>query len=228
VRPIRVRIVWLVALAAVVVTPALALAHPPPEIAEDEPIEWHHDRAMFEWSSWIRLAYGIQRETTYGPPQSSPRTDAATPPATTTATKLEDQTSMIDAGLGADVTFPIPTSKVRLGPWIELRPHGTFVGAELNIAGSPLDMFWTDGEHVTSIRAGSSLSDITGQLAYGFRCPWKLSGPWNPSTRYMIGVRFVGSFTQSREDRGDWNASFGLEFEPIGSLRYLAGIRSWY
>lgn len=226
-RPIRVRIVWLAVLATVVLTPALAAAHPPPELAEDEPIEWHKDRAMFEWSTWIRLGYGIQRETSYGPPVSA-RTDSATPPANTTAMKVEDQKSMIDAGLGADVTFPIPTSKVRLGPWLELRPHGTFVGAELNIAGGPLDMFWVDGEHVTSIRAGASMSDITAQLAYGYRCPWKIWGPWNPSTRYMIGVRFVGTFTQSRADSGDWNASLGLEFEPLGSLRYLAGIRSWY
>ena len=44
----------------------------------------------------------------------------------------------------------------------------------------------------------------------------------------MIGVRIVAAATRSVIDPDDWSTSIGLEFEPIGSLRYLAAIRSWY
>jgi hypothetical protein len=117
---------------------------------------------------------------------------------------------------------------VRLGPWLELRPHGVFFGTQVNIAFGSLPWFWTDGEKAFIVRGGASSNDLTAAIAYGFRCPWKLDGPWNPSTRYMIGVRLVASYTRSRDDASDWNASFGLEFEPVGALRYIAGIRSWY
>ena len=213
--------VRIVCFALVLLTSSIAWGHPPPELAYDEPTDWHNDRATFEWSTWIRLGYGVVRETSY----QVARSDAATPPS---PTRVEDQRQYLDAGLGADVTFPIPTSRVRMGPWIELRPHGTFVGAELNIAGKPLDMFFYEGERVLSIRGGASLSDVTAAVAYGYRCPWKLWGPYNRSTRYMIGVRVVGTYTQAQSNPHDWNATVGLEFEPVGSLRYLLGIRSWY
>ena len=216
-----------VAFAIVFLTAATAFGHPPPELAYDEPTEWHKDRAMFEWSTWLRLGYGIQRETSYAaaPSDAAARTDSAIDPV---VTKSEDQRQMIDAGLGAEVTFPLPTSRVRLGPWVEFRPHGPLVGAELSIAGSPLDMFWYEGEHVYTIRGGASASDVTAALAYGYRCPWKLWGPYSASTRYMIGVRVVGNWTRSQSDPGDWNATLGLEFEPVGALRYVGGIKSWY
>jgi hypothetical protein len=135
---------------------------------------------------------------------------------------------MWDAALGVDLTLPIPTSKVRLGPWIELRPRGVFGGGEMTIAGDDLDMFWYRGESVYSVRAGASMDDITGAFAFGYRCPWKLWGPYNRATRYMIGVRIVASATRSIADPDDFSMSLGLEFEPVGSLRYVAGIKSWY
>ena len=44
----------------------------------------------------------------------------------------------------------------------------------------------------------------------------------------MIGVRVVVSATRSLDDPRDWSATVGLEAEPIGALRYLLSIRSWY
>jgi hypothetical protein len=222
-----VRIVGFVVVSIVMVAslPRRVDARPPPDdhflVEPDRVGDWHTDRATFEWSSWIRLGYGVGRETSY----QVARSDSPTPVG---VMKVEDQRQLIDAGLGADVTFPIPTKRVRMGPWIELRPHGTFLGAEVSVAGKPLDMFFYEGERVLAIRGGASLSDVTAAVAYGYRCPWKLWGPYNRSTRYMIGVRIVGSFTRSQSDPGDWYGSLGLEFEPVGSLRYVAGIRSWY
>ena len=44
----------------------------------------------------------------------------------------------------------------------------------------------------------------------------------------MIGVGIVATVTQSRHDSHDWSALVGLELEPLGAVRYLLGIRSWY
>ena len=52
--------------------------------------------------------------------------------------------------------------------------------------------------------------------------------PDRPDYRYMIGVRMVASVTQSNENEKLWSATLGLETEPVGALRYLLGIRSWY
>lgn len=193
-----------------------AFAHPPPiELAEDPPIDWRRDRAFFEWSTWIRLGIGTAQE----PVDAAART--TTPP--------EPQRHAIgEAALGADVTLPLPSGRVRLGPWIEVRTDGVFGGGELLVAGGPLHMFWFNGEHVFVARGGGNGTHVTGAIAYGYRCPWKLWGPWNKTTRYEIGVRFVASASRAIHDRDDWSMSFGLEFEPVGSLRYIAGIQSWY
>ncbi|NVB82779.1 MAG: hypothetical protein HOV81_30660 [Kofleriaceae bacterium] len=211
VRPSGVRFAVLVLL----VTAGTAAAHPPPPPPDDE-IDWRDDRALFEWSTWMRLGFGVERT----PVDSIAR--STLPP------QLHDQHTVWDAALGADLTLPLPTAKVRLGPWIELRPQGVFGGGEVSIAGDDLDLFWYRGERVYSLRAGSSMNDITGAFAFGYRCPWKLAGPYNRTTRYMIGVRIVASATRSIDDPEDFSMSLGLEFEPVGSLRYVAGIRSWY
>jgi len=201
-----------------------AWGHPPPEIAYDPPKDWHDDRAIFEWSTWLRLGWGVATESSYQ--VVAARTDATEPPS---AMKVEERRQMFDGSVGAEVTLPIPSSRVRFGPWFELRPHGTFVGGELSIAGSPLDMFMYEGERAYTLRGGASASDWTMALGFGYRCPWKLYGDQrSKATRYMIGARLVGSFTQSRSDSGDWNAAVGLEFEPIGALRYVGAIKSWY
>jgi hypothetical protein len=230
VRPTDVR--WLASL-SVLVSAGIAAAHPPPPPDDDpitldiasphppppppeEPTDWHKDRAFFEWSTWIRLGFGVARTPVENVARSTQPPD------------LHDQHAAWDAALGVDVTLPIPTKRVRLGPWIELRPQGVFAGGELSIAGRDLDMFWYEGERVYTLRAGSSMTDITAAFAFGYRCPWKLWGPYNSATRYMIGARLVASATRSVADPDDWSMSFGLEFEPVGSLRYVGGIKSWY
>lgn len=210
-RPTLVRLIALL----LVATAGTAAAHPPPP-PDEEPISWRSDRAFLEWSTWVRLGFGVA---------STPAENVA---RSTVPQPTHDQHTLWDAALGADVTFPLPTPKVRLGPWIELRPDGVFGGGELSIAGSDLDMFWYEGERVWSIRAGSSTTHVTGALAFGYRCPWRLWGPYDHATRYMIGVRLVASATRAVADPDDWSMSVGLEFEPLGSLRYVGGIKSWY
>jgi hypothetical protein len=209
VRPRDVRISVL----AILLTAGTASASPP--LFRDDDLDWRDERAFFEWSTWIRIGYGVERVPV----------DTA---ARSTQPPQHDQRTAWDPALGASMTIPLPTDKVRLGPWIELRPQGVFGGGELSIAGDELDMFQYEGERVYSLRGGSSMTDITGAFAIGYRCPWKLWGPYNRATRYMIGVRIVASATRSVADPDDWSMSLGLEFEPVGSLRYLAMIRSWY
>lgn len=194
------------------------IAHARPYLAWDgePPKGWRHDRAIAEWSTWLRLGYGVASE---------PR-DVAARSASPVAS--HDISGDWDAGLGGDVTFPLPTSKVRMGPWLELRPDDIVGGVEVSIAGKPLDMFFYEGERALIVRAGGGMSRMTGAIAYGYRCPWKLWGPYRDSSRYMIGVRLVASGSRAANDPKDWNVSLGIEFEPVGALRYLGGIRSWY
>jgi hypothetical protein len=44
----------------------------------------------------------------------------------------------------------------------------------------------------------------------------------------MIGARLVASATRSVADPNDWAMSLGIEFEPVGAVRYVGGIKSWY
>jgi hypothetical protein len=215
------RQVRLVTLIAVLLAGRAALAHPPPppELASDGPIEWQRDRAFLEWSTWIRLGYGMASE---------PAQSAAVARATSAIPEPHTIAGAWDVGLGAEITFPLPTRDWRLGPWVELRPSGVFTGGELNIAGHPLDMFLYKGESVYALRVGSSTTDVTASLVYGYRCPWKLWGPYNQTSRYMIGARLVATATRSVADPHDWSASFGIEFEPVGALRYVGAVKSWY
>ena len=90
----------------------------------DEPTNWRDDRAFFEWSTWVRLGFGVA---------STPTDNIA---RSTLPPELHDQATTWDAALGADLTLLLPTRKVRMGPWIELSTKGVFAGAELSIAGS--------------------------------------------------------------------------------------------
>lgn len=192
------------------------IARPPPPDDYPEPQDWRRDRALFEWSTWLRLGVGAER------------VPADTVARSTLPTPAYEQRMLWDPALGIDVTLPVPTRTVRMGPWLELRPHGVFAGGEVSIAGSDLDMFWYEGERVYTVRAGSSLTHVTGAFAFGYRCPWKLWGPYSDATRYMIGVRLVASATRAVADPNDWSMSLGIEFEPVGALRYVGGIKSWY
>lgn len=184
---------------------------------------WKEDRAFVEWSTWVRLGYGVARVEE--PAGASPRSVTPQPPPT------YDQVGSAQAALGADFMLPIPTKHTRLGPWVEVRSmHEVVSGLELQIARSPRDlrMFWYDGEGVWSVRAGASTSNVTAAVAWGYRCPWVMFSDAPKTTRYMIGARIVATFTRDMNDANVWAGSLGIEFEPVGALRYLAGIQSWY
>jgi hypothetical protein len=38
----------------------------------------------------------------------------------------------------------------------------------------------------------------------------------------------VGTVTRAVDDPHDWSATIGIEAEPVGAIRYLLGVRSWY
>jgi hypothetical protein len=203
-----------------------ALAHPiPPHddnydggsryVAYDEPT-----RAPIEWSTWFRVSFGTATRHTVAEPR------LAMPQARDSQTNATWQTA-----LGADATLALTRSgNVRFGPWTELRDTGFVGGAELVVQAVPkkIDMFLYDGQGVLALRAGGDRHRVTGQLAYGYLAPWNLFKANRGATRYMIGVRFVATYSRSVDADHDWIASFGIETEPFGALRYLLGIRSWY
>ncbi len=195
--------------------PALAFAHPPP--LPDDPVEWQDDPALVEWSTWFRLGWG----------ESSTPSDTAA--RTTMPIAPHTLQSTWQTGLGADASLTV-TSHARLGTWLELQDLTPTAGIELVLTALPreLDMFQYDGEGVLIARAGGGRDRATAALAWGYRCPWKLWGPYDAHTRYEIGVRFVLTATRSYDDPHDWSATIGLETELFGALRYLASIRSWY
>ena len=185
---------------------------------------WKSERAFFEWSSWVRGGLGVA---------STPAASDGTLARSITPERPYDQVAGFDGALGADLLLPVPTGNIRMGPFVEVRgldEGDVFTGLELSLAKSPadLDMFWYDGEGVWSVRAGASVSHATAQVAWGYRCPWVMFSPAPKTTRYMIGGRIVASFTRSIVDPKDWTGSLGIEFEPVGAIRYVLGIQSWY
>ena len=78
------------------------------------------------------------------------------------------------------------------------------------------------------MKAGGNDRVVTGAVAWGYLAPWTLFGPTTGRARYMIGVRLVATATRAVDDPRDWSVTAGVEVEPIGALRYLLGIRSWY
>ena len=191
-----------------------AAARPPPE---PEPVS--EERPQIEWSTWFRLGFGYQLE----PP-------ADTLPRMTGAPEAEPDTAWA-VGLGAEASVGIARDgDVRFGIWGELRGTELFGGGQIVLARVPkkLDMFLYDGQGVLMLRGGGNPDRGSAAIAYGYLAPWKLWGPWNGPTRYMIGVRFVATYTRAWDNPRDWSATFGIETEPVGALRYLLGIRSWY
>ena len=192
-----------------------ALAHPPPQLAEPAPT-----RPRLEWSTWMRVSY----EATLHADAAAARTLLPPPPAPIG--------SGWSASAGAEITVPVVDSgDVRIGPWVELRGFTSPVaGGELQVGGAPhaLDLFFYRGEGILTLRAGGNRELVTGAIAWGYRAPWKLWGPWEGTSRYMIGVRFVLTAARAVENPRDWSLGLGLEVEPIGALRYLLGIRSLY
>ncbi|MBA3465551.1 MAG: hypothetical protein H0T46_36800 [Deltaproteobacteria bacterium] len=195
----------------------VAFAHPPPPPDDDyEGGSWRDHPGRIEWSTWLRLGYGAAYE----------RSDTAA--RTTTPPAGEDRRhGRWDFGVGAEASLVL-TRYSRVGAWAELRGREGFGGGELIITGAPrsIDMFLYKGEGVLALRGGIGPDQQqTAAIAYGYRCPWKLFGDAPRSTRYQIGARFAVTFTRSPTE---WSSTLGIEVEPVGALRYLLGIRSWY
>jgi hypothetical protein len=174
-------------------------------------------RPVIEWSTWARIGVGTEsrshdllaRSTTQPPPRA-------------------ERDATLEAALGADLTLPIALrGALRVGAWTEVRTSsGPVVGAELQLQAVPhrLRMFQYSGEGLVSIRAGGNEHVVTGAIAYGYLAPWNLRGTWDGASRYLIGVRVVGSVTRSVDDPREWTATAGLELEPVGAVRY---VRAW-
>lgn len=196
----------------VLVASATALAHPPPEIAEDPPAEV----TLVEWSTWLRGGFVIARSET--PATAAARATSATP----------ERDRSVEGALGAGFTLPLGR-RIRIGPWIELRDWGLpIVGGEVTVLASKLDMFWYEGKAAITARAGGNPDARTAQLGVFYRAPWDLFGRQPRGSRYIIGAGVIATVTQNRHDPHDWSATVGVELEPVGALRYLLGIRSWY
>ena len=194
-----------------------AVAHPPPQPTE---IAIDSDKpTLIEWSTWVRGGIVVARSEPA--PTSLARTTTPPPP-------MPEHGRTVSGAIGADFTLPIGSS-LRAGPWIELRSWGMpIVGAELTLIPGSLDMFFYKGKSAIMLRAGANPEVRTGQLGLAYRAPWDLFGERPRSSRYMIGVGLVATVTQSRSDPHDWSTLVGLEMEPLGAIRYLLGIRSWY
>ena len=207
--------------------PARALAHqaPPPSRAFSSP------RPTSEVTSWVALGGGALSDAAY----------------TTT-------TALFDLRLGGDITFGIARkNNLRLGPFVEASTP-TFAGFSavggvelfLGAVPRPLRMFLYSGEGTFLMRFGAgyalrgdrlapAASSPVGSVtvAYGYRCPFSLQepdhDPWTsteprPAARYMIGVRLYVNATVDLRDAPSWQLTGGLEFEPVGSFRYILGL----
>jgi hypothetical protein len=205
------------ALLLIVVLTGVAQASPPPP-PEPEP---EATRPAIEWSTWFRVGFGMR------PADPGPIARSSTPP-----TVSRGQEATYDAALGIDVTASASRSgNGRVGAWAEVRGLSLVGGGELVFQGLPkkIDLFWYEGTGVLALRAGGNHEKLTGQIAYGYLAPWDLfADKPGGTTRYMIGVRFVATYTRAIDDPRDWQATIGLETEPVGAIRYLLGIRSWY
>lgn len=191
-----------------------AAARPPPDPEETE--YQKPTTTLVEWSTWLRAGFVVAHgevDTTAARSTSSPPMEAD---------------RLFAGALGAGVTLPIGAS-ARIGAWAEVRGWQLpIAGAEILVIPGDLDMFFYEGKSAVSLRAGGNPELWTGQVGLSYRAPWKLFGDQPRGSRYMIGVGIVATATRSRVDPDDWSATLGIELEPVGALRYLLGVRSWY
>jgi hypothetical protein len=207
----------LASLVSLLLLAGTAIARPPPP--DDYPATSPSAKTtLIEWSTWVRLgvavATGNVEETTIA--------RATTPP-------MREADRRFGGAFGLDVTLPIG-SWARIGAFAELRGWELPVaGGELIFIPGDLDMFFYKGKSALVLRAGGNPDLWTGQVGFHYRAPWDLFRDRVPrGSSYTIGVGVVATGTQSRLDPEDWSVTVGLEFEPIGALRYVLGIRSWY
>ncbi len=195
-------------------------------------------RPPVEWSTWIRAAVGGERR----PVETIARG---------AATRSEPSSGLHgELGLGLEASLSIsPRGNTRIGAWAELRgvsADGVFAGGELILTRVPkrLDMFFYEGHGILALRAGRSTTEATASIAYGYLAPFHLEGACKErfygietgycaprpesTTRYMAGLRLVGTVTRAIDDPRAWSATIGIEFEPVAALRMLLVARSWY
>lgn len=143
---------------------------------------------------------------------------------------------------------------LRLGPWLEVSSATFATvqaagGVELFVGAAPrpLRMFYYAGEGVFVARLGAGWAwrDVepaaaraapvaTFTLAWGYRAPFSLREPEQetdddasaaPRTgRYMTGARLWVGAAVDLTGAAAWQVSGGIEFEPVGSFRYLLGL----
>ena len=228
--PARVAVLLGLSLAAAGALGGTAAGHPPPPPRCDDGGDDDDDcpgepeaprRPPIEWATWFRLGFGMED-----------RRDETVPPMTEPA-PVTGQDTTWEIGFGAEATLGLTErGNLRVGPWFEVRGLREVVaGGEVVLTAVPktIDLFQYRGQGVLAVRAGGNLDRVTGQVSYGYLAPWRLFDrrPRGPA-RYMIGARFVGTFTRAIADPTDWSATLGIEVEPFGALRYVFGIRSLY
>lgn len=193
------------------------------------PRSFPRQRPLWEFTSWVSLGGGAR--VAHG-----------------------DATGLFDLRLGGDATLPIGRKgNLRLGPYLEAATAtfaslATTGGVELFVGAAPrpLRMFYYSGEGVFLARVGAGWSwnrhdpldarsapVATLTVSYGYRAPFSLrevedqtdpTPDAGPAARYMIGARLWGGAMLDLGDPDRWQLSGGIEFEPVGSFRYLLGL----
>jgi hypothetical protein len=164
-----------------------------------------------------------------------------------------DTSGVFDMRLGGDFTAAIGRKgDLRLGPFVEVATSSfasaqTVGGVELFVGAvpRPLRMFLYPGEGIFVARFGAGWTWRTERLpasqnapvvsvtlAYGYRAPFSLREPTVesetpdplPLARYMTGVRLWTSATVDLDAAHAWQVTGGIEFEPVGSFRYILGL----
>ena len=160
---------------------------------------------------------------------------------------------VFDLRLGGDLTGAVGRrGDLRVGPFVEagsasFASLSAVGGVELFLGAAPrpLRMFLYAGEGTLAVRLGAGYvwrRDLLGApsspvasltVAYGYRAPFSLREPetewvYQPEAprpaRYMVGVRLWVNATVDLAGAPATQVTAGLEFEPVGSARYLFGL----
>lgn len=212
----------LAALALACATPSVASAHQPPP-------RYPRLRPTIEVSPWVGLGGGALVVDGEG-------------------------VGVFDLRLGCDETLPVDRGgDVRVGAFGEVAT-ASFASVQavgglelfLGAAPRPLRMFYYPGEGAFTARLGagwvwrdhavadarsSPVASLT--LTWGYRAPFSLRDYRDQSEaepnqrdtlRYMTGARLWVGATVDLAGATAWQLSGGIEFEPVGSFRYLLGL----
>lgn len=219
--PLRTTALAAALLGATITAGRVAECHQPPP-------RFRRERPRFEVTSWVGLGGGA-------------------------IVRGDESRGVFDLRLGGGFTGAVSRSEdVRLGPFLEAGTSSfasvqAVGGVELLVAAAPrpLRMFYYAGEGTFVVRAGAGwawraegpgeASTPVGSVtvAWGYRCPFSLREPgdeWSekPSeraaARYMVGVRLWVNTTVDLASAPAWQLTGGIEFEPVGTFRYLLGL----